>query len=74
MPLPHPQSSSHPSGVECVQVVQWFDYLLGSAIRHIWDAGTGKNSVLEDLQHAQWFLGKKIEQLEKAEYEGKPHV
>ena len=65
--------SPHPSGVECIEVAQWFDFLLGSAFTHIWDAGKNR-SVIEDLQLAKKFLDLKIRQLEQAEYEGKPHV
>lgn len=57
--------SPHPSGVECLDVVQWFDFLLGSAIMHIWEAGQGRTTVLEDLRKARYFLDRKIAQLEK---------
>jgi len=64
---------AHPSGVNSIDVAKWFDYLLGSAITHIWDAGQmSTNSVLDDLKTARHYLDLKINQLEGDE--GKPHV
>lgn len=65
------QESAHPSGVQCIEVVKWFDFLLGSAIAHIWTAGNHR-SVVDDLKLAQYYLDIKIKQLESDE--GKPHV
>jgi len=63
----------HPSGVNSMDVAQWFCYLLGSAITHIWDAGQlNHNSVVDDLKVARHYLDLKIAQLERDE--GKPHV
>lgn len=67
------ESPAHPSGVRCIDVAQWFDFLLGSVITHIWEAGRlGTNSVLDDLRTARTYLDLKIKQLEGDE--GKPHV
>lgn len=64
----HPQHyNDHPSGIECITVVEWFDFLLGNAIKYIWRAGHKPGiDVLKDLKKARWYLDRKIEQLEKA--------
>lgn len=63
----HPQHyNDHPSGVECITIVEWFDFLLGNVIKCIWRAGHQPGTdVLKDLKKAQWYLTRKIEQLEK---------
>ena len=30
---------SHPSGIECIQITEHFNFCLGNAIKYIWRAG-----------------------------------
>lgn len=57
---------SHPSGVECVQITEHMDFLLGNVVKYVWRNGL-KDQVpsLIDLRKAQWYLNRKIELLEK---------
>lgn len=57
--------NSHPSGVECIQVTEHFNFCLGNAIKYIWRAGQ-KVDALEDLKKARWYLDREIKQREKS--------
>lgn len=61
-----PHYTSHPSGVECIQVTEHMDFLLGNVVKYIWRNGL-KDQVpsLVDLKKAQFYLNRKIENLEK---------
>lgn len=52
----HPKHyTSHPSGVECIQITRHMGFNLGNAIKYIWRADL-KNDALEDLEKAVWYL------------------
>ena len=55
----HPEHyNSHPSGIECIEVVEHMGFLLGNAIKYIWRADL-KNGV-EDLEKARWYIEREI--------------
>jgi len=57
----HPSHyNQHPSGVECIDIIQWFPYNVGAVIKHLWRADL-KGDRLEDLQKALTYLEKEIE-------------
>ncbi len=59
-PVNHPSHyTSHPSGVECIQVVEHMSFNLGNAVKYIWRAGR-KTDFLEDLRKARWYLDREI--------------
>ena len=65
-PVDHPvHYTSHPSGVECVTIAEWFNFNRGNALKYIWRAGE-KGNELEDLKKARWYLDREISRLEKA--------
>jgi hypothetical protein len=57
--------TGHPSGVECITVVEWFGFNLGNAIKYIWRAGDkrGEDTVTA-LRKARWYLDREIARLE----------
>lgn len=69
----HPSHyTSHPSGVECIEIAKHYDFCVGNAIKYLWRAGLkheeGMNDrakEIEDLKKAVWYINKKIEMLEK---------
>lgn len=62
----HPKHyNEHPSGVECIVIVEEFNFNLGNAIKYIWRAGLKSKDVLIDLRKALWYLQREIERLEK---------
>jgi Protein of unknwon function (DUF3310) len=56
----HPKHyTSHPSGVECIQVVEHMGFNLGNVIKYTWRADL-KGNALEDLEKAKWYLEREI--------------
>lgn len=46
----HPSHyNKHPSGVECITIVQHFNFCLGSAMKYIWRAGLKNSSTKEQF-------------------------
>lgn len=61
----HPKHyTDHPTGIECIDIVEHMNFNRGAAIKYIWRAGK-KHNVIEDLKKAQWFIGREIARLEK---------
>jgi hypothetical protein len=55
----HPKHyNDHPSGVECIEVVEHMNFNLGNAIKYIWRADQ-KNGI-EDLRKAEWYVKREI--------------
>lgn len=54
-----PHYTSHPSGVECIQVTEHYGFCIGSAIKYLWRAGL-KGDAIEDLQKAVWYINREI--------------
>lgn len=63
-----PHYTSHPSGIECVQITEHMGFCLGNAIKYIWRADL-KGGV-EDLEKARWYLDREIAKRQAA---GGPH-
>lgn len=57
----HPKHyNAHPSGVECIDVVEHFGFNLGNVIKYLWRAEE-KGAPLEDLEKAAWYLNREIQ-------------
>ncbi|MGU3387215.1 DUF3310 domain-containing protein [Methylobacterium sp. D53M] len=63
--------TSHPSGVQCVDVAEHMNFNLGNATKYIWRAGLKTESPVEDLQKARWYLDREIGRLTKGETNGR---
>lgn len=67
----HPSHyTSHPSGIECIDITKHHDFCIGNAIKYLWRAGLkhedGMDDMekhIEDLQKAVWYINKEIESL-----------
>jgi hypothetical protein len=59
-----PHYRNHPSGIECIQITEGFNFCLGNAIKYIWRAGM-KGDATEDLEKARWYLDREIQRLKK---------
>ena len=56
----HPQHyTEHPSGVECIEIVEHMPFNLGNAVKYIWRADL-KNDDIEDLEKAAWYINREI--------------
>lgn len=57
----HPKHyTEHPSGVECIQIAEAFNFNLGNAIKYIWRAGLKTADPVQDLQKAAWYIQREI--------------
>ncbi|MGD0999471.1 MAG: DUF3310 domain-containing protein [Candidatus Brocadiia bacterium] len=54
--------TSHPSGVECIQITEHMNFCIGNAMKYLWRAGLKGNAV-EDLEKARWYVDREIERL-----------
>lgn len=63
-PVNHPQHyTSHPSGVECIQITEHMGFCLGNAVKYIWRADL--KGGIEDLEKAAWYINREIERRRK---------
>lgn len=53
----------HPSGVECIEIVEHMTFNVGSAIKYLWRAGLKTIDPIEDLRKAEWFCRREIARL-----------
>jgi hypothetical protein len=66
-PVNHPKHyTSHPSGVECIQITRHMNFNLGNAFKY-WFRRYAKNNPLEDMQKAQWYLTDYVNNISKLE-------
>jgi hypothetical protein len=54
-----PHYTSHPSGVECIQVTEHMGFNLGNAMKYVWRADL-KGDAVEDLRKARWYIDREI--------------
>lgn len=56
----HPSHyNDHPSGVECIDVVEHMAFNIGNAVKYLWRAGL-KGDAVEDLKKAAWYVQREI--------------
>ena len=57
--------TSHPSGVECIQITRHMSFNIGNAVKYLWRF-EDKNGI-EDLEKAIWYIKDEIERLKNAQ-------
>lgn len=64
--------TSHPSGIECIEITRHYSFDIGNAIKYLWRNGLkndyGRNPIdkqIEDLNKAVWYINDQIKLLEK---------
>ena len=57
-----PHYTSHPSGVECIEITEYMNFCIGNAIKYLWRAGR-KGQQIEDLRKARWYIDREIARL-----------
>lgn len=61
----HPKHyTSHPSGVECIQITEHMNFNLGNAVKYIWRASL-KGKEIQDLEKALWYIEREIQRLQR---------
>ena len=69
----HPKwYTSHPSGVECIEITRHYTFDIGNAIKYLWRAGikkeqglSDKEKEIEDCKKAIWYINDYIKHLQK---------
>lgn len=65
-PVNHPSHyTSHPSGVECIDIARHMSFNLGNVLKYIWRAGK-KEKEIEDLKKARFYLDDEIKKIESS--------
>ena len=57
-----PHYTSHPSGIEAIQVTRHMNFNLGNAMKYIWRAGQ-KGDAIQDLEKAMFYIADEIRRL-----------
>ena len=62
-PVNHPvHYTSHPSGVEAIDITRHMNFNLGNAVKYVWRADLKGNS-LQDLQKARFYIDDEIKKI-----------
>jgi len=56
--------TSHPSGVECIEITEHMSFNLGNAVKYVWRASL-KGKEIEDLRKARWYIDREIKRITK---------
>lgn len=78
-PVNHPTHyNAHPSGIECIKVVEWFSFNVGNAIKYLWRAGlkndggkSHRDATIQDLKKARQYIDFEITRMEVTQEQGK---
>jgi hypothetical protein len=57
--------NTHPSGVECIDIIEHYNFNVGNAIKYLWRADE-KGAPIDDLRKAAWYIQREIERRGKA--------
>jgi len=64
--IEHPAHyNQHPSGVECIDIIEWFTANVANAVKYCWRAGLKSPNAIEDLKKARWYIDREIARLER---------
>lgn len=58
--------TSHPSGIEVIQITEHMNFCLGNAIKYILRADL-KGKKEEDIKKAIWYLNRELDRLERSD-------
>lgn len=64
-PVNHPSHyTSHPSGVECIEITRHMPFNTGNAVKYLWRAGLKDNApTKQDYEKAIWYIQDEIKRL-----------
>lgn len=57
--------NAHPSGVECIDIIEEFPFNVGNAMKYLWRAGLKNGDAVEDLEKAAWYCNREVERIKK---------
>jgi hypothetical protein len=57
---------SHPSEVECIEIIEHMPFNIGAAMKYLWRAGLKDNNPsIQDYSKAIWYINREIQRLER---------
>lgn len=56
--------TSHPSGIECIQITEHMGFNLGNALKYIWRCDL-KHDAIEDLEKSRFYIDREISKRKK---------
>ena len=59
-----PHYNQHPTGVECIDIIEHFNFNVGNAMKYLWRAGQSEHWVT-DLEKAAWYVQRELERARK---------
>lgn len=63
-PVNHPvHYTSHPSGIEAIQVTEHMNFCVGNAMKYLWRSNLKSLDPVEDLRKARWYIDREISRL-----------
>ena len=65
--IDHPRHyNQHPSGIECIEIIEHLPCNLGNAVKYIWRCGLKRSSdPLRDLRSAEWYVRREIDRIKR---------
>lgn len=63
----HPRHyTSHPAGIECIDVIEWFTPNIANAVKYLWRHGqkAGQDADV-DLRKAVWYIERERQRLQQ---------
>ena len=62
----HPEHyNKHPSGAECIDIVEHMSFNVGNAMKYLWRADHKSPNPLTDLEKAKWYIERELQKLKK---------
>lgn len=61
----HPSHYNQISGIECIDVVENFNFNVGNAIKYLWRSGLKSDNPIEDLEKAVWYCQRELERVKR---------
>lgn len=55
--------NQHPTGVECIDIIEWLTFNIGNAMKYLWRAEYKSANPIEDLEKAIWYIQREITRL-----------
>lgn len=70
----HPRAyNAHPSGIECIDLIEHLPANLANAIKYIWRCGLKQTETpLQELKKARWYTEREIRRIELYELDDEP--
>ena len=62
----HPKHyNNNPSGVECIDVIEWMPSNIASAMKYLWRCDEKHPDPIVDLEKAAWYVNREIARRKK---------